>query len=377
MYLHQNTSSASRNKSTSSTNPLNGHNQISSELTLNDKNGYPALYVFNFENNAGCVFVSGDYSLRPILAYIDKGAFDTTHMPEGLHDWLNKTKENTEIVRAGQYNNLINGVLAWRQYFKEYDVDTTVLAGNPPPPPGPGSCDNPPPPSSVVVGPLLPVTWGQECTYNDLCDITHLWGCGNCNGRPPTGCVATSMAQVIRYHQFPSNYNYASMPTTSGNNEVQRLMSDAGISVDMHYGCDVSGAYTYDVNDAFKNNFHYGSNYWIYQNGSYNQGYGRVRDNVAIYNLPVILSGVDASSAAHQWVCDGTLETTYSYGDCGNGPSAATYLYFHMNWGWHEDWMNGTNATDYNGWFAYDDWNIAGLNWNFQYSKQVVSEIHP
>lgn len=54
------------------------------------------------------------------------------------------------------------------------------------------------------------------------------------------------------------------------------------------------------------------------------------------------------------------------------------YLYFHMNWGWHEiDPMN----TDYNGWFAFSDWTIPGANngsnLNFQYAQDMVTEIHP
>ncbi len=81
-----------------------------------------------------------------------------------------------------------------------------------------------------------------------------------CNTRPVTGCVATAMAQVIHFWH-PNNsleYDYASMPTTFGNSEVQRLMRDAGNTVNMDYHCvndGGSGAYDTDVQWALKSNF--------------------------------------------------------------------------------------------------------------------------
>ena len=56
-----------------------------------------------------------------------------------------------------------------------------------------------------------------------------------------------------------------------------------------------------------------------------------------------------------------------------------------MNWGWHETICNTYPATytDYNGWFDYNNWNIAGANngngqdVNFQYYDAAITEIHP
>ena len=94
-------------KSSATRNLLQGNNKIKNQLTLNDKNGLPAIYIFNFENNAGFVFISADYNLRPILAYIQNGEFDGNKMPEGFEDWINRTKENTEVVRDGKFDNKI------------------------------------------------------------------------------------------------------------------------------------------------------------------------------------------------------------------------------------------------------------------------------
>ena len=53
------------------------------------------------------------------------------------------------------------------------------------------------------------------------------------------------MSQVIKYWSLPNTpytYNYASMPATSGNSYVEKLMSDAGNLVGMSYACGSSGA---------------------------------------------------------------------------------------------------------------------------------------
>jgi hypothetical protein len=377
-YLHKSTNGS--NQTNINNRVLTVSNNIVSQYTVNDKNGVPSTYIFNFDNNNGFVIVSADYGLRPILAYVEHGNYNGTNVPDGFQDWLNRTKENTEVLRANFYDNSIPGALAWRKYFAEYGVDTTIIAGKTMPiDPDPNPCDNPPPPNSTMVGPLVPITWGQSCTYNDLCALNQNFTCNSCGtGRPLTGCVATSMAQVIRYHQFPNNCSYTSMPTASGNNDVQALMRDAGISVNMQYGCNGSGAYVSSVEPALKNTFGFSSaNTWSYSSSSYNQGYGRVKDNIIYNHWPVILAGSYATAGGHQWVCDGTLQTTYYFGNCGSSNSSATYLNFHMNWGWHEDYMNGTSFSDYNGWFAFDNWTINGLNWNFQYSQYAITEIHP
>ncbi|MBS1512956.1 MAG: C10 family peptidase [Bacteroidetes bacterium] len=355
-------------------NTLLGRNVIISDAIIIDKNNQPALYVFNFDKNQGFIIVSADYNLRPVLGYINNGEFSFKNMPDGFKDWVNRTVENVEVTRAGLYDNSKEASLAWNRYMEENKMDS--LISNKVPPIDPDPCNPIPPPYVYTVGPLLPVTWGQSCTYNDLCALNQNFNCNNCSIRPLTGCVATSMSMLFRYHQFPNTYNWANMPATFGNASVQQLMSDAGVSVSMSYGCNSSGAQGNVVAGAIKNSFGYSSaNYWSYSASSYNNGYGRVKDNIFQHNWPVILQGQDQTAGGHQWVCDGAQEVTYYI--CEGGIISETYLYFHMNWGWHEDWMNGTNATDYNGWFAFDNWYIPGLNWNFQYNRYAISEIHP
>src|SRR5260221_13205290 len=50
--------------------PLNGNNSIKNFTTIKDGNGHPAIYLFNFTNNNGFVFVSADYQMRPVIAFV-------------------------------------------------------------------------------------------------------------------------------------------------------------------------------------------------------------------------------------------------------------------------------------------------------------------
>lgn len=72
----------------------------------------------------------------------------------------------------------------------------------------------------------------------------------------------------------------------------------------------------------------------------------------------------------HAWVCDDYQQTNYV---------GYSFLMFHMNWGWHERFTISGNGSggDYNGWYQYNNWNIPGLNRNYQYANDEIVNIHP
>lgn len=354
--------------------------------------------MVNFANNRGFLFVSADSGMRPLLAYVEKGEFTGNDLPGGTQLWIKKTIDNVELVRKGKVNNWKSAMAAWRAYFNSMTPFSNNKATNnvkrinvlPPNESDPCIADpNYTSTTQTSVGPLLPIQWGQTDTYNDL--FADMSCTTSFNGRPPTGCVATAMAQVIRYWQFPTVYNYLSMPTDHGNLEVQTLMMNVGTSINMNYACSGSAPPTESyflgnltntstserVASSLVNNFGYSSsNFKFYDQSS--SDYMTAKNEVA-NNRPVILTGYpntdfwqNPSGAGHSWVMDGYLETTYIY--CQNGSSAgSTYLWFHMNWGWQE---NGT-TTNYNGWFAYDNWYIPAIGTGFVYFNQMVYNIHP
>ena len=184
----------------------------------------------------------------------------------------------------------------------------------------------------------------------------------SCNvpcGHAWTGCVATAMSQVMKYYNYPTNYNWTDMPNNYATNSTAILMKDIGNAIDMDYQYDGSGASMNDVPGAFRNDFNY--NHASHADYSY-----QTVMNELDYNRPVILSGGRNNgwwifghyTDGHAWVCDGYLETV--------DPCCCTYLSLHMNWGW-----NGA----YNGWFYFNDFNPA--NYTFNYDTEMIYNIHP
>lgn len=368
---------------------LQGHNTIENEITINDSFGKPAIYVYNFSGQNGFIFISADSNIAPVLAYIERGSFKKDIVPGGLVQWAAKTMHDIQIVRQGQYDNSKIAAVAWKKYWQINSVpegegrrgkliaNKTIPANAPPDDP----CSQPN--TFTQVGPLLPVTWGQYCTYNDLCPN---YACNDCSNMVVTGCVATAMAQVTRYWS-PANgfaYNYNGMPANFGNGDVQRLMHDAGVSVYMSYGCGANGgssAQMPSIPGALTGAF--GFSYATYS------GYGWQDVQNDLYsNEPVILGGCNGQKTVfifwhqpvdcHAWVCDGFMDEQYIICDNGVFIGGGDLLNFHMNWGWHEV---GT-ANDFNGWFAFNNWNIPGAgsngsSLNFQYATDMVKHIHP
>lgn len=364
--------------------------EIKNGYTLYDKNKKPAIYLFNY-TQGGFVFVSAEYTLQPILAYVPSGEAKRDTVPAGFIMWIQKTIENIEIVRDGLYDNSRIGIAAWRNYLEINNIDTSIeveevlsdfsqakilrkdQANNAPIEPEP-DCDTW---YTSQKGPFIPVTWGQGKSYNELINPNVNYGCFKTgNDRPWTGCVATAMAQLIRYWKSTPTYDYNSMPNNQGNAEVQKLMFHAGVFVDMTWGCETSGALTFKVDNALETYFGFNSGDRIWNNQNiYNKTYDNLNKG-----WPVLLGGCATAKDflnlglfnivgdCHLWICDGYQS---AYSACGVG-----YTYYHMNWGWHETWAN----TDYNGWFGFYNWDITyanGTHENFQYANDAIVDIHP
>ena len=357
---------------------LHGNNVIKNSFVWNDGWGKPAVYIYDFANQGGFLLVSADSALCPVLAFIERGEYRNETLPAGVNQWAKKTMSNIALVRAGLYKpNTPAG--AWG------DIAGSATSGRNAKTPT-GTPGGPPPhctitnASSVLsVGPFLATTWGQQCTYNELCGAFGVtYSCSDllsCSDRPPTGCVATAVAQIIYYWQPANtfNYNYASMPLDYGNTEVEKLMRDAGAMVNTVYRCAVahgSSANETAVPPALIFNFGFSSA----TEASYD--YNTVVNDITINQYPVLLSGQDTE--AHEWVCDGYTSTTYTYtSSCNPGIvyyAGAGNILFHMNWGWHEVVV----ANDYNGWFSVTNWTIAesGGDVDFQYAQTMTTGIH-
>lgn len=274
----------------------------------------PAVYVFT-PNESGYLIVSADDVAAPVLGYSDTGIFDPEKMSPSMRWWL---EEYSAQIRAAAAENA-----------GSYEVTARE--------------DRDP------IGPLLQTKWDQGEPYNNYCPIYEYKG----KEYPTyTGCVATAMAQVMKYHNWPdkaaedamisyqwhngtsvvtlsedfSNYefqwdlmidDYRDSHTKEQANAVAKLMQACGYSVSMSYGTSASGSFGAKVGGALVNYFKYDAGLHNEPREMYSSA---AWDNMIYENLktcgPVLWWG--SGSVGHCFVCDGYR---------GDG-------FYHFNWGW-------------------------------------------
>lgn len=269
--------------------------------------GTPALYVFN-KPEGGWMIVSADDVAAPVIGFSDSGAFDPVNIPDNLRGWLELCSE--EILSASAAG-------------AEPYVRTASHAD-----------------SREQINPLVGTWWDQGSPYNNFCPLS--------SGRSTyTGCVATAMAQIMKYHNWPdkagdnasfsyswngetisadfsnfefdwanmsANYYYGYTYTQAQTDAVAKLMQACGYSLRMRYGSDASAAYSEQVGNALVTYFRYDAGI---HNEFRNYYSSSEWENMIYENLknvgPMVYWG-----GAHCFVCDG-------YRPDG---------YFHFNWGW-------------------------------------------
>jgi hypothetical protein len=191
---------------------------------------------------------------------------------------------------------------------------------------------------AASAGPLLSTKWNQGQYYNASCPVDA----EGTDGHVPVGCVAVAMAQVMKYHNYPvtgtgshsyshpvygtlsanfgaTTYNWASMPDSLSkyDSDVATLLYHVGVSVEMDYTPDQSGAYMSDAAYALETYFKYSNSLSYVWKSSYSTDEWTTILRTEIDNKrPILYSG--HGTGGHAFVCDG-----YSGSD-----------YFHFNWGW-------------------------------------------
>jgi hypothetical protein len=340
-------------------------NEISLQksFTLTDSTGKPNMYVFNYKGDGFAVF-SADERYNPVLAFVPKGSYEKCKDLNGINLWFEETSEKIDLAKQFKFDSHSSAKIRWQtlaedvrnnfsNFKKSSGKNSTLAIENNA---TTQSCTYPTY-TDVHVG--MTTTWGQGCGYNDL---TPNLSCspGFCNTNAPTGCVATAMAQVIRFWQAstPQNYTYTGMPddnSYAGNTEVPRVMLDAANSVNMNWGCNGSGAYMNNVAPAFTNTFGYRNANYITYNTSY---LSLIISNIT-NGYPVILGGCTSSNSCHAWVCSG-YEKLVS--------SCYTYYYLYMNWGW--------GSYGGNGWFENNNWNSSNGTFS-HHQKDLIYNILP
>ncbi|MDP4277467.1 MAG: thiol protease/hemagglutinin PrtT [Bacteroidota bacterium] len=265
------------------------------------------FYIFNAGDQDGFVIVSADDVVKPVLGYSDEGSFSVSRLPDNLQSMLDTYKKSISYAMQG-------GAI---------EAASTVTAD-----------------MSSYVKPLLGnIKWDQTSPYNSLCPRSPV------DGKPLyTGCVATAMAQIMKYFRWPvsgtgSNtdvcqvgsftvdfsrtaYQWDKMLDTylggtslpEQDSAVATLMYHCGVAVNMNYMTDGSGASVYDARKALIQNFGYDKDIQYLERANFNAaGWLSLVKTELSDSRPILMA-----NDTHAYAVDG-------YDSAG---------YVHVNWGW-------------------------------------------
>jgi hypothetical protein len=349
----------------------------------------PGYYIFNATNDNSFVVVSGESTMRPVLAYSLEGQFDVNNVPDGLQYWLNIYADQAKLVKEGKATAV--------KYSPKVEAAATQKV-------------------------LSTALWSQESPYNNQCPRMSWYKTSDSisyrssTARCVTGCVATAMAIVMKYHKWPdrgvgsntyttkhpvssntwynsttTNYyitqsldftnkgyydwnnmldSYSSYSSVQGS-AVAELMHCCGVAINMDYW-DSSNAESIDQVKAMRNNFRY-SRYaheidrttfksWN-TNGTYTSDliYPDAEWKKALAaeidaGRPMLYTGLSSNSSieeGHSFVCDG-------YDSDG---------LFHFNFGW--------GSSSYNCFCDIDNIQPNNSSYQFNYLQCAIVGLEP
>ena len=290
--------------------------------TAYTEQGEACFYVFSMQPK-GFVIVSADDRAKPILGYSTEGAF-SDELPEGLQSFFRNYRAGfTDLLASGDPRPE-EAVHDWESLAATGKISKERI--------------------TRTVPKLLTCTWNQSALYNRRCPEDTLGP----DGHVYAGCVATAMSQIMYYWQWPrvgrgahiyelweygqlaasfesATYRFDLMPDfldwTSTDAEIDAvalLQYHAGVSVNMGYSPNGSGAFSESVPGAMSEYFIYNEHMafryrYSYQDFEWND---MLRENLD-GNMPLYYSA-SGNDGGHAFVCDG-----YDDND-----------FFHFNWGW-------------------------------------------
>ena len=324
-------------------------------------------YIFNNEGG-GFVIVAGDDCATPILGYSTEGSIDPNNLPIQLEELLNAYAEEIQQSVENDVQPTDSIQALWDAYYRAPQSQNAIAA----------------------VSALITTSWDQYPRYNNKCPLDA--SLSSLGGHPTTGCVATAMAQVMKYWEYPKKgygsksykserygtlsadfgstaYDWDNMPlklssstSSTQNNAVATLMYHCGVAVEMRYnykGDGSSGAQM--INSGYGQASAEGAltAYFGYATTVTGKKYDQSTTSAQWTNMlktelnnkmPVLYAGYNPNGGGHAFVCDGY--------DSNNK--------FHFNWGW------GGSA---NGYFSLTA--LTPSSHNYSAGQQAVIGIKP
>lgn len=316
-------------------------------LTLSKELKDGDIYIFETKSRDGYVMLSGDDCVAPVMGYSTTGGFELENMPPQMTWLIDEYGRQIEFARKRG--------LSYRKTSSELEP----------------------------IEPMIQTLWDQGVPFNNLCPDDK-------NKKSYTGCVATAMAQVMNYWQYPAigkgthSFKPSSLNTTlsidfaeqpmrwdvmtpiykdgeysqEAADAVAWLMKACGYSVDMKYSSVSSGALTALVPKAMRDYFSYDPEITFAERMVYSPAEWERLIHENLKNCgPVIYNGYTQLSGGHSFVCDG-----YD----GEGR-------FHINWGW-------SGLSD--GYFMLDildpdSQGIGGSTAGFNFKQNAILNIRP
>ncbi|MBN1968713.1 MAG: C10 family peptidase [Candidatus Delongbacteria bacterium] len=339
-----------------------GNNTIDQTYELG-RDGETQLMAYTFING-GFVLVATDDASIPVIGFSKDSKFrsDINNMPS-MDYWFNGFYTQMEEIKSAKADNSETR----ETWDKVLNNDFSFVDSK-----------------AKSVEPLIETTWDQNPLYNNYCP--------EIGGQlAVVGCVATAMAQIVNYHNYPdfgygtktyycsqasqsltavykdTNYKWDLMPnqingqsTEEEIHEVAQLSYHLGVSVEMMYGTAAtggSGAFSEDVPAALRNYFKYDNSCVLRSKQSYTSAnWNALLQNELDNARPVYYAGSGAEGG-HAFVMDGYQATNH----------------YHFNWGW-----SGAN----DGYFYLSSLNpgsggAGGGGYNFTQNQRAIVNIFP
>lgn len=303
-----------------------------------EKDGKTCFYVYNNGTDGGFVIVGGDEVAQEILAYSDHGHFDYDKAPDNFKDMLSQYTEQISLAKP----------VAKSQPAKspaKVAAATTVQKED--------------------IPDLIETTWDQWDPYNRAIPKLVNSNTGE-EYNPPTGCVATAVAQIMKYWNYPEHgtgsisrtidysqenpynlgfggsapefgavthnidyqnsyydwgnmlNNYSGEETEEQINAVSTLMYHVGVACSGIYGIgETTGAYP---EEGLKKYFGYSPKAKAISRDKFDdQTWEEIIYGELTQNRPVIYSGAQQEGGGHEYIVHG-----YS----------SEYDMYSINWGW-------------------------------------------
>ena len=368
--------------------------RIEAISVINDDTGRPAIYVVNYADDKGFVLISATKNFMPILAYSDKGHFTVgKSYVAGLNDWMENMGAIIETVSAYPVDSAYVYKNIWKKYlqndepekkivktrqqydeefadyvrscyfqwasegysvclfcdfstaypfyerfrslaqsmtYPEYDYTVQSIVRS-------KTYDKSSKKDNFVF-----TTWDQLLGFN--AQLPQI------NGEYPyAGCATIAMAQVMKYHEYPTTFDWNAMPNNYATPQTAGLIRELGDAIHAKYGLKQTPASLDNVRSALVSKYGYASTTRLISHSA------DVVEKELNENRPVIMEGFSPKGdEGHAWVATGYDHSDYyteyelmvmpeQYYPGGtfvflvadSDMEITNSRYFYMNWGWY------------------------------------------